>query len=401
MTALAASPGNAGTAALAEQFQLHDPVMPAQVAELARGWKADLVVIGPEDPLAAGAADAVRAAGIACLGPSASAARIESSKSFAKDVMAAAGVPTAPARLVRSASELDLALASSGPPYVVKDDGLARGKGVVVTSDVESARAHAARVLHSGRFVLLEKFLSGPELSLFSLVDGDHVRPLLAAQDFKRAYDNDRGPNTGGMGSYAPVPWVSPRLIDRMVRDIVQPVVGELARRGTPYSGLLYAGLAITEDGPHVLEFNCRFGDPETQSVLALLKTPLAQLLYATATGQLKEATELEWAAGAAVTVVLAAPGYPDAVRTGGVITGAEQHGVLHGGTRRGEDGRLHSSAGRVLSVVGTGVDLAAARAAAYERLSTIHLDGAQYRADIALRAARGDGPRGIDDEPQ
>ncbi|PRX47485.1 phosphoribosylamine--glycine ligase [Prauserella shujinwangii] len=390
VTALGCAPGNAGTAAVAETLG-GDMSEPAGVAELAREWKADLVVVGPEAPLVAGAADAVRGAGIPCFGPSAAAARIEGSKAFAKDVMAAANVPTARSEVVDNPARLDAALQRFGPTWVVKDDGLAAGKGVVVTTDVDHARKHALTLLDGGHPVVLESYLDGPEASLFCLVDGRTVVPLLPAQDFKRVGDGDAGPNTGGMGAYAPLPWAPASLVDEVVTRIVQPVVDELAARDTPFSGLLYAGLALTAEGPQVIEFNCRFGDPETQAVLALLRTPLARLLHATATGTLAGQPPLEWAEGAAVTVVLAANNYPGVPRTGDVITGSEAEGVLHAGTRRREDGAVVSSGGRVLSVVGTGDDLAAAREQAYERVARVHLPGAHHRTDIALRAVRGE----------
>jgi phosphoribosylamine--glycine ligase len=390
VTALACAPGNAGTAGLAEQCGL-DIADPAAVAALAGRWRADLVVVGPEVPLVAGAADAVRAAGIACFGPGAAAARIEGSKSFAKGVMAAAGVPTAAAVTVDNPAYLDTALARFDPPYVVKDDGLAAGKGVVVSSDLDVARAHASSLLDAGHPVVLESYLDGPEASLFCLVDGATVVPLLPAQDFKRVGDGDTGPNTGGMGAYAPLPWADPGLADELVALVVAPVAQELVRRGIPFSGLLYAGLALTAAGPQVIEFNCRFGDPETQAVLALLRTPLARLLHATATGTLAAQPPLEWSDAAAVTVVVAAEGYPGPSRTGDVIGGAEAEGVLHAGTRRRDDGAVVSAGGRVLSVVGTGPDLAAARADAYRRLAGVHLAGSHHRTDIGLRAARGE----------
>jgi phosphoribosylamine---glycine ligase len=390
VTALGCAPGNAGTAALAEQRGV-DVVDPAAVAALAQEWAADLVVVGPEVPLVAGVADAVRAAGVPCFGPSAQAARIEGSKAFAKDVMTAAGVPTAGCEIVDNPAHLDAALDRATPPYVVKDDGLAAGKGVVVTRDREVARAHAMTLLDAGHPVLLEAFLDGPEASLFCLVDGTTVVPLLPAQDFKRVGDDDTGPNTGGMGAYAPLPWAPPDLADRLVEAVVAPVARELAARGTPFQGLLYAGLALTSAGPSVIEFNCRFGDPETQAVLALLRTPLARLLHATATGALAAEPPLEWAPGAAVTVVVAAEGYPGTPRLGDPIGGAEANGVLHAGTRRRDDGAVVSAGGRVLSVVGTGADLEAARSDAYRRLDGVHLPGSHHRTDIALRAVRGE----------
>ena len=387
--ALACAPGNAGTAAVAEQHGL-DVLDPQAVAAGAKAWEADLVVIGPEVPLVAGVADAVRAAGIVCFGPSAEAARIEGSKTFAKDVMAAAGVRTAAAVTVDNPAHLDAELARFSAPYVVKDDGLAAGKGVVVTDDLDAARAHAMRLLDDGHPVLLESYLDGPEVSLFCLVDGLTVVPLLPAQDFKRVGDDDTGPNTGGMGAYAPLPWAPPGLVDEIVTQIVAPVAAELVARGTPFSGLLYAGLALTSTGTQVVEFNCRFGDPETQVVLPLLRTPLAGLLHAVAAGTLAQQPPLEWSEGAAVTVVVAASNYPGTPRLGDVVTGAEREGVLHAGTRRRDDGAVVSAGGRVLSVVGTGTDLAAARDDAYQRLAGVRLLGSHHRTDIALRAAEG-----------
>jgi phosphoribosylamine--glycine ligase len=389
VTAIGCAPGNAGTLALAEQLGV-DPAEPAEVADLATTWKADLVIVGPEAPLVAGVADAVRKTGIACFGPSAAASRIEGSKSFAKDVMTAAKVPTAHSETVDNPAHLDAALARFGPTWVVKDDGLAAGKGVVVTGDLEVARKHAITLLDGGHPVLLESFLDGPEVSLFCLVDGRTVIPLLPAQDFKRVGDDDAGPNTGGMGAYTPLPWAPPELADDIVRDIVQPVVDELAHRDAPFSGLLYAGLALTPDGPQVIEFNCRFGDPEAQVVLALLETPLAGLLHAAATGKLAGHPPLEWRDGAAVTVVIAADGYPGVPRAGDVITGGDAEGVLHAGTRRRDDGAVVSHGGRVLSVVGVGDDLSAAREQAYERVAKVNLPGSHHRTDIALRAIEG-----------
>jgi phosphoribosylamine---glycine ligase len=391
---LAIAPGNAGTATIADQHEV-DVTSGDEVAKLAQRIGADLVVIGPEVPLVLGVADAVRAAGIACFGPTKEAACIEGSKSFAKDVMAAAGVRTAASEIVDNPAHLDAALDRFGPSggdpaWVVKDDGLAAGKGVVVTADRDAARAHAASLLDAGHPVLLESFLDGPEVSLFCVVDGETVVPLLAAQDFKRVGDNDTGPNTGGMGAYAPLPWLPDDVTDRIVNDIVKPVAAELVHRGSPFSGLLYAGLAITSRGPAVVEFNCRFGDPETQSVLALLESPLGQLLHAAATGSLAEQPPLRWRDGAAVTVVLAAENYPGRPRVGDVIVGAEADGVLHAGTARRDDGAIVSCGGRVLSVVGTGSDLAAARDEAYAQIKSIRLPGSHLRTDIGLAAADG-----------
>lgn len=391
---LALAPGNAGTAAVAEQHDV-DITSAEAVTGLARKLDIDLVVVGPEVPLVLGVADAVRAAGIACFGPSKDAARIEGSKAFAKDVMAAAGVRTATSETVDNPAHLDAALdrfgpAAGQPAWVVKDDGLAAGKGVVVTADRDEARVHAAALLDSGHPVLLESFLDGPEVSLFCLVDGATVVPLLPAQDFKRVADFDAGPNTGGMGAYSPLPWLPDAVTAAIVSDVVEPVAAELVRRGCPFSGLLYAGLAMTSGGPAVVEFNCRFGDPETQAVLALLDSPLGQLLNATATGTLADFGALQWRAGYAVTVVIAAENYPGRPRLGDVITGSETDGVLHAGTTRRDDGSIVSSGGRVLSVVGTGADLVAAREAAYRIASSIRLPGSHFRSDIALAAAEG-----------
>lgn len=389
VTALACAPGNAGTAMQAESYPV-DATDPAAVTALATDFAADLVVIGPEAPLVAGVADAVRAAGVPCFGPSRSAARIEGSKAFAKDVMMAAGVPTAHSELVDNPAKLDAALSHFGPMWVVKDDGLAAGKGVVVTDDLDAAHAHALTLLDSGHPVLLETFLDGPEVSLFCLVDGRAVVPLLPAQDFKRVGDGDAGPNTGGMGAYAPLPWAPANLVDDVLARIVRPVASEMAERGTPFQGLLYAGLVLTSTGPQVIEFNCRFGDPETESVLALLDSPLAGVLLATATGRLAELPPLNWQDGFAVTVVIAADGYPGRPRTGDVITGSDAEGVLHAGTRRREDSAVVSAGGRVLAVVGQGADLAAARDDAYRRVAGVHLPGAHHRTDIAARAVAG-----------
>ena len=394
VTGLAIAPGNAGTARLAEQYDV-DITSGEDVVALAREVRADLVVIGPELPLVLGVADAVRAAGIVCFGPSKDAARIEGSKAFAKEVMAAAGVRTADGEIVDNPARLDAALDHFGPPagdpaWVVKDDRLAAGKGVVVTPERDVARAHAAGLLEAGHPVLMESYLDGPEVSLFCVVDGRTVVPLLAAQDFKRVGEGDTGPNTGGMGAYAPLPWLPDEVYRQMVSKIAEPVAAELAARGSPFSGLLYVGLAITKSGPAVVEFNCRLGDPETQAVLALLDSPLGQLLYAAGTGALADFGELRWREGAAVTVVLAAENYPGRPRVGDVVVGAEAEGVLHAGTVRRDDGAVVSSGGRVLSVVGTGADLAAARTQAYEILSSIRLPGSHFRSDIALAAAEG-----------
>ncbi|MFF4413659.1 phosphoribosylamine--glycine ligase [Streptosporangium sp. NPDC001559] len=384
VTEVHCAPGNPGIARIAT---LHPvvPTDPEAVAGLAEDLRADLVVIGPEAPLVAGVADAVRKAGIPCFGPSAEAARIEGSKAFAKDVMASAGVPTARSHTCETPEEAAAALDAFGAPYVVKDDGLAAGKGVVVTDDREEALGHAVAC---GR-VVIEEFLDGPEVSLFALCDGSTAVPLLPAQDHKRAYDGDKGPNTGGMGAYTPLTWAPADLTDRVMTETVLPTVAELAKRGTPYTGVLFVGLALTGGGPKVIEFNARFGDPETQVVLDRLATPLAGLLLACANGTLDRFGPLSWHEGAAVTVVVAAENYPADPVKGDVIEGlsevADDAYVLHAGTAADGD-RVLSAGGRVLSVVGTGADVAAAREAAYQAVGRIRMRGSHHRTDIAVQ---------------
>jgi phosphoribosylamine--glycine ligase len=360
------------------------------VASLAAQLGVNLVIVGPEAPLVAGVADAVRDKGIACFGPSSAAAQLEGSKAFAKQVMAVAGVPTARSRECLTRTQADQALSEFGPPYVVKNDALASGKGVVVTHDRQAAVDHAAKC---GR-VVIEEFLDGPEVSLFGITDGRTVRSFEPAQDFKRVGDGDTGPNTGGMGSYTPLPWAPDDLAEEVTRTVLQPTIDEMAQRGTPFSGLLYAGLALTSNGVRVVEFNARFGDPETQPLLARLATPLGEVLYSAATGDLASHPELEWGSGAAVAVVLASQGYPGTPITGGLITGldaASRNGsmIIHAGTARNLEGNLISAGGRVLNVVGLGSNIEAARARAYESIGQIQLDGSFYRRDIAKAAAR------------
>lgn len=403
VVAVIAAPGNPGTDALA----LNEPVDaadPAAVLDLARRHEVDLVVIGPEAPLVAGVADALREAGIRCFGPSAAAARLEGSKAYAKEVMAAAEVPTGMARVCTDEEQLADALDAFGAPFVVKDDGLAAGKGVVVTDDREEAMAHGRACLAKGEDarVVIEEFLDGPEASLFCICDGQRVVPLDLAQDFKRIFDGDEGPNTGGMGAYSPLTWAPEGLVEDVVARVAQPVVDEMARRGTPFVGVLYVGLALTSRGPRVIEFNVRFGDPETQSVLARLESPLAVLLAAAADGRLEELDPVRWSPESAVTVVIAAEGYPSSPRTGDPIAGleevalgglAEHVHVLHAGTAiaEGDAPEVVSAGGRVLSVVALGEDLAQARERAYEAVALIDLPGSHHRTDIALRASRGE----------
>ncbi len=395
---LHAAPGNPGMAA---QATLHpvDANDGRAVAALARTLGVDLVVVGPEAPLVAGVADAVREAGIPVFGPSAEAARLEGSKAFAKDVMAAAAVPTAMAHVCTTVEQVADALDAFGAPYVVKDDGLAAGKGVVVTSDRDTALAHAREALQArgdDGTVVVEEYLDGPEVSLFCLCDGATVVPMVPAQDFKRVGDDDAGPNTGGMGAYTPLDWAPSGLVAEVVDRIAQPTVDEMARRGTPFSGVLYVGLALTSRGTRVVEFNARFGDPEIQAVLARLRTPLSGVLLAAATGRLDGIEPLRWSEDAVVNVVVASQGYPESPRKGDPITGIDDaealdgvH-VLHAGTAV-VDGALVSAGGRVLSVVGRGADLAAARAASYAGVEKIALDGSHHRSDIALKAERGE----------
>ncbi|MPZ95463.1 MAG: phosphoribosylamine--glycine ligase [Propionibacteriales bacterium] len=386
VTEVHAAPGNPGIGTFAELHDV-DPMDGAAVADLAERVRADLVVVGPEAPLVAGVADAVRARGVACFGASADAARIEGSKAFAKEVMAAAGVPTAMAHVCEKPDEVADALDAFGAPFVVKDDGLAAGKGVLVTGDRTAALAHAAGCAR----VVVEEFLDGPEVSLFAVTDGETVVPLMPAQDFKRAYDGDEGPNTGGMGAYAPLAWAPTDLVEQVTERVLQPTVDELRRRGTPFSGLLYAGLALTSRGVRVVEFNARFGDPETQALLALLGSSLSRLLYAAATGRLAGVEAPRWLPGVAVTVVLAADGYPESPRKGDVISGIDAAQELDGvdvvqaGTAL-SDGALVTAGGRVLSVTALGEDLDEARSRAYEGVHRIRFAGEHHRTDIAAR---------------
>ena len=380
LSELHAAPGNPGIAGLAECHPIR-----ADDAEgilgLSRSLAVDLVVVGPELPLVLGLADALRRFGVLVFGPSAAAARIEGSKAFAKDVLTAAGVPSA-ARL-----------ALARPPCVVKADGLAAGKGVFVCRTDEDV-AEALRSLRGvGGDVVVEELLEGPEVSLFAVCDGHEAIPLVSAQDFKRALDGDEGPNTGGMGAYAPVPGIGASEAAALSEQVHRPVLAELARRGSPFVGLLYAGLMLTADGPRVLEFNCRFGDPETQAVLPLLETDLLELLAAAAGGGLSGATT-SFGSSAAVTVVLAAGGYPAEGDRGSEITGvdeAEADGVLvfHAGTARHGD-RLVTNGGRILAVTGVAETLAGARSAAYDAAGRIRFAGMRLRSDIAERAAAG-----------
>ena len=378
------APGNPGIAAIALCHAINTDDNDA-VIELAKKLSIDLIVVGPEKPLANGVSDAAKAAGIACFGPSKAAAQLEASKDFAKQVMRDAGVPTARFFTCTTQPEIEKALDAFGAPYVVKHDGLAAGKGVVVTSDRAEALDHALQTTQ----VVIEEYLDGPEVSLFGICDGHNVVAMQPAQDFKRALDGDLGPNTGGMGAYSPLPWAPDDIIEETLLKVLMPTVREMEARGTPFVGLLYAGLALTSKGTRVIEFNARFGDPETEVLLPRLKTPLAQLLMKAATGQL-EGESLDWSNDSAVTVVLASQGYPANPVTGEPITGIkeiENTKVFHAGTTM-RDGVVHSSGGRVLTVTGTGEDLTEARNNAYRVISGITLAGSHYRSDIALNAS-------------
>jgi phosphoribosylamine--glycine ligase len=380
VSALFCAPGNPGIAEVATTLPLRDPV------ETALGVEADLVVVGPEAPLVDGVADGLRAAGFDVLGPSKAAAQLEGSKEFAKQVMAEAGVPTAGHWVATTPAEVAAVLDTLEAPYVVKYDELAAGKGVIVTEDRAAAEKHAA-----GHRVVIEEYLDGPEVSLFCLTDGETVVPLLPAQDFKRVGDGDTGPNTGGMGAYSPLPWAPAGLADEVVKSVVTPTIEAMAKRGTPFAGLLYVGLALTSRGPKVVEFNVRFGDPDSVPVLALLETPLGSLLQSTATGSLDEQPPLQWRDGAAVTVVVASAGYPESPRTGAAITGLDtvrDVSVTHAGTALDGDEQLVTSGGRVLAVTAVRPTLAAARESAYAEVAKISIDGAHFRTDIAAKAA-------------
>ncbi|WP_243229048.1 phosphoribosylamine--glycine ligase [Microbacterium sp. CIAB417] len=395
-----AAPGNAGIAQDAELVAV-DPLDGAAVTSFANEKAIDLVVVGPEAPLVAGVADVLRERGIPVFGPGKAAAQLEGSKAFAKRIMDAAGVPTGRAVRAATSAEVEEAFDAFGAPHVVKADGLAAGKGVIVTSDRAEALAHAAHYLPEGP-VLVEEFLSGQEVSLFFLSDGDTVRALSPAQDFKRAFDGDEGPNTGGMGAYTPLPWLAEQFgseeefVALVTEQVALPVIRRLDAEGTPFIGLLYAGLILTESGVRVIEFNARFGDPETQVVLPRLRTPLSELLFAAASGTLEDQPQPEFSDDVAITVVLASEGYPEAPQTGRPIEGLAEAAAVEGvrivhAATAGPDapgGDLLATGGRVLNVVATASDFATARAKAYDAIGRITLEGAHFRTDIASRVA-------------
>lgn len=378
--ALYAVPGNPGIGQIENAQCLSGDILNGQdIVEIAGRTNVDLVVIGPEAPLVAGVADDLRAAGMPVFGPSGAAAKLEGSKAFAKEVMALAEVPTALARICTTREEAEEALGLFPAPYVVKDDGLAAGKGVVVTEDLDAARQHAFDCIDGGGSVVIEEHLDGPEVSLLCVCDGKTVIPLEPAQDFKRLKDNNEGPNTGGMGSYSPLPWAPDGLVDEVLERVANPVIRELERQGTPFVGILYCGLALTERGIRVIEFNVRFGDPETQAVLPRLQTPLTEVLYAAATGKLHQLEPLEWDPNAVVAVVLASEGYPGKLKLG--VEVADMEGLIHAGTTWKDD-RVVTSGGRVAAVIGHGPTVAEAREDAYSKI--VPFDGMQYRTDIA-----------------
>ncbi|WP_317230889.1 phosphoribosylamine--glycine ligase [Clavibacter sp. MX14-G9D] len=389
---IVAAPGNAGIARVVRvvQMDIEDPVV---VAEHALGEGFELVVVGPEAPLVGGVADALRTRGVPVFGPGRAAAALEGSKTFAKRVMEEAGVPTGRAAQAGTLDEVEAALDEYGAPYVIKADGLAAGKGVLVTADRTLALQHARHYLDQGT-VLVEEFLAGQEVSLFLLADGHDVLPLSPAQDYKRLGDGDAGPNTGGMGAYSPLPWLPAGFVDEVIDTIALPTVRRLAAEQTPFIGLLYCGLILTSDGIRVIEFNARFGDPETQVVLPRLVTPLSQLLLAAASGELGGVPRPEFSDEVAVTVVLASEGYPESPRTGRVITGLEDAervegvSVAHAATAASDAG-LVATCGRVLSVVATGAGFEEARSRVYEAVGRISLDGSQHRTDIAAQVIR------------
>jgi phosphoribosylamine--glycine ligase len=385
------APGNAGIADVVETVSLNTTDGPL-IADYAAEQGVELVIIGPEAPLVAGVANALRAVDIPVFGPDKAAAQIEGSKEFAKGIMNAARVPTGRSMSATTMAEVESALDEFGSPYVVKADGLAAGKGVLVTTDRTAAHDHAEFFIHQGA-VLVEEFLDGQEVSLFVLSDGDAVIPLSPAQDYKRVFDNDEGPNTGGMGAYSPLPWLPEGFVDEIVETVAQPTIREMSRRGTPFIGLLYCGLIVTTKGVRVIEFNARFGDPETQVVLERLESSLADLLLATATGRLASVPEPVFADDVALAVVLASEGYPESPLTGKPILGLadalEVPGVsiAHAATARDGDGFV-STGGRVLSVVARGADFTDARRRVYMALDRITLDGSHFRTDIAERVA-------------
>jgi phosphoribosylamine---glycine ligase len=393
------APGNVGIESVARCVPVKADEM-VKLAELVEAENVDLVVVGPEAPLVAGLADLLRDRGRPVFGCSRAAAEIEGSKIFSKELMARHSVPTAAfgafSQLPEAELFVDELMHEGAERVVIKADGLAAGKGVVLARGVDEAKRELRKMLggetvgDAGRRVVVEEFLVGREASLMALVDGERVTPLVPAEDHKQAHDGDEGPMTGGMGVVSPTSVMSDVEVARAVREVLEPTARGLAAEGRPFTGLLYAGLMLTAKGPRALEFNCRFGDPETQAVLALLESPLGQLLNAAATGTLADFGELQWRDGAAVTVVLAAENYPGKPRTGDTIVGSEAAGVLHAGTARGDDGAIVSSGGRVLSVVGTGPDLAAARSAAYAIIGSIRLPGSHFRTDIGLAAAEG-----------
>ncbi|HEY8290838.1 MAG TPA: phosphoribosylamine--glycine ligase [Thermomicrobiales bacterium] len=395
--AVIVAPGNAGTAHTFRNVTVSTTDIDGIVA-LAKRERIDLVVVGPEEPLARGLADALRACGIPCFGPGADGARIESSKAWAKDLLHQAGVPTARAETFSNIQRALPALEEIAYPVVVKADGLAAGKGVMICATRREAETAVRESLEGGAFgvagqtVLIEEYLAGDEVSVLALVDGETVVPLLPARDHKRIGEGETGPNTGGMGAYAPTALVDDAMHTRIMDEILQPTARALAERGIVYRGVLYAGLILTADGPKVIEYNCRFGDPETQVILPLFDADLLTLCEATAHGQLAGST-VHWRDAACVGIVLASGGYPGAYPTGVPITGLDDRDadatIFHAGTRD-DRGQIVTSGGRVLTVVSVAPTLHDARARAYANAERIHFDGVTYRRDIAARELPG-----------
>ena len=395
LTTLYLAPGNPGLNRLGEKLTIPDDD-PEAITAFARDNKIDLVVVGPEAPLAAGLGNRLRDAGVACFGPDQAAAMLETSKAFMKEVCAAAGAPTADYGRFEVPEEAKAFLRTQKPPYVIKADGLAAGKGVIIAENLDNADDAVDEML-GGRFgeasnaIVIEEFMHGEEASFFAITDGASIVPLIDAQDHKRAFDGDRGPNTGGMGAYTPAPVFTPEVQQRTMDDIIRPVVDEMRKRGTPYQGVLYAGLMIENDRPRLVEFNARFGDPECQILMRRMKSDLLPILYAAAQGSL-EGNDVEWSDDACALVVLAADGYPGSYKKGSPIAGVDDADALsnvvvfHAGTKE-EDGKLVSSGGRVLNVTATGATIRDAVARAYEGVDAIDWPQGFCRRDIGWRA--------------
>lgn len=393
------APGNPGLNPMGEAISA-SPDDPAEITAFARENAIDLVVVGPEAPLADGLGNALRAASVPCFGPDRAAAMLETSKSFMKEVCAAAGAPTAAYGKFSAADEAKAFLREQTAPYVIKADGLAAGKGVIIAESLDDADAAVDDMLggkfgEAGAEIVVEEFMNGEEASFFAITDGEAIVPMIAAQDHKRAYDGDEGPNTGGMGAYSPAPVFTQTVYDRTMREIVEPIVAEMKKRGAPYVGVIYAGLMIKDEQPRLIEINARFGDPECQVLMRRMQSDLLPALYAAATGALKGKT-FEWRDDAAALVVMAADGYPGAYKKGSIIEGVEQADakpgvvVFHAGTKR-SDNQLLANGGRVLNVTATGATIREAIQHCYAGVNAINWPGGFYRRDIGWRALERD----------